>query len=544
MSQIEVNGTTIHYVDEGPRDAPALLFSPSMFFDHRMFAAQAARFSDRYRTVRYDLRGQGESQRHPREKLDMDTQADDAAALIEALGLRDVTFVGNSMGGFIGLRVAARRPDLVRSAVVMGTSADVEEQADAMDELIAALQEHGMAPVLDGVLHFMMGDTTLTDPSRADTLAQVRELLASRTPEYADAAWHIAHRKGILDELKDIKIPLTVVAGTEDHTYPPHKSQQIADGVPHAKLITMEKTGHVHALENPDAVNAVLDDHLAALDAPLFVRDSGEPDLPVLLALHSLFLDGEMFRGLAAAARGRFRTIVPDFRGQGATPGDGSPEITMDKCADDVERVLDDRGIREVHVVAQSMGGDVALRLAARRPDAVVSLALLGSSAQAEPPENVEAFEPIADAVAQHGFQGEVLESVMAIMFGETARNDPDRAQEVAGWRAQIAALPPALAPAIRGVIRRPSVIGLLPTIGAPTLVVSGTEDIARPPAWADQVAMAMPHAELWRLEGIGHSPTLEAPATVIPRVLDHAEAAAQAAGAGAGAPTAPPTPA
>jgi len=265
MPTIDVNATTLHYRDDGPHDAPALVFSPSMFFDGRMFAAQAAAFSDRYRVIRYDLRGQGESARHPRELLDMDTQADDAAALIEALGLAPCTFVGNSMGGFIALRLAARRPDLVRSAVVMGTSADIEEQADAMDGLIVALAEHGMEPVLDGVLQFMMGDTTLTDPSRAEVLAEVRALLASRTPEYADAAWHIAHRKGILDELPNITVPLTVVAGTEDHTYPPPKSEQIVAAVPHARLVMMERTGHVHALENPEAVNAVLEEHLAAL---------------------------------------------------------------------------------------------------------------------------------------------------------------------------------------------------------------------------------------------------------------------------------------
>jgi 3-oxoadipate enol-lactonase len=267
MATIEVNGTSVHYVDEGPRDAPALLFSHSMFFDHRMFVAQAEAFSDRYRVVRYDLRGQGESRRHPRELLDMDTQTEDAIALIEALGLRDVTFVGNSMGGFIGLRLAARHGDHIRSAVVMGTSGDVEEQAEGMDALAAAVLEHGMEPVLDGVLWFMMGDTTLNDPSRAEILAGARELLASRTPEYADAAWHIAHRPAILDELEDIKIPLTVVAGTEDHTYPPPKSEQIVAGVPHAKLVVMEQTGHVHALENPEAVNAVLEEHLAALGA-------------------------------------------------------------------------------------------------------------------------------------------------------------------------------------------------------------------------------------------------------------------------------------
>lgn len=269
MPTISVNGTTLNYLDDGPRDAPALVFSPSMFFDVRMFAAQAAALGDRYRVVRYDHRGQGDSARHPRDELDHDTLTEDVAALIEALGIAPVTFVGNSMGGFVGLRLAARRPELVRSLVVMGTSADVEEQADAMDELIDALAEHGMEPVLDGVLQFMMGDTTLTDPSRAEVLAEVTALLRSRTPEYADSAWHIAHRPAILGELPSITAPTVVVAGTEDHTYPPPKSEQIAALVPGAQLVVMQRTGHVHALENPEAVNEVLEEHLASLPAPV-----------------------------------------------------------------------------------------------------------------------------------------------------------------------------------------------------------------------------------------------------------------------------------
>ncbi|MET1133051.1 MAG: alpha/beta hydrolase [Aeromicrobium sp.] len=263
MPTIDVNGTTLYYEDDGPRDAPVLLMSASMFFDARMFQAQADQFADRYRVVRYDHRGQGRSARAPRDQLDYDTHTADVVALIDALDLAPVVFVGNSMGGFIGLRLAARHPELLRSAVVMGTSADVEEQADEMDQLVEVLAEHGMEPVLDGVLQFMMGTTTLTDPSRAEVLAGVRELLLSRGPEYADSAWNIAHRPGVLDELGDIAVPLVVVAGTEDATYPPAKSEQIVAGVPHAELIRMENTGHVHALENPEAVNEVLERHLA-----------------------------------------------------------------------------------------------------------------------------------------------------------------------------------------------------------------------------------------------------------------------------------------
>jgi 3-oxoadipate enol-lactonase len=267
MPDIDVNGTTLHYVEDGPPDAPALVFSPSMFFDVRMFAAQAEQFADRYRVVRYDLRGQGRSARMPREQLDMETQADDAAALIEALDLAPCVYAGCSMGGFIALRLAARRPELLRSAVVMGSSADAEEAVAEMDGLIEALGAHGMEPVLDGVLQFMLGDTTLTDPARAGLLADVREMLMTRGPEYADAAWHIPHRAGVLDELPGITVPVLVLAGAEDHTYPPVKSEQMAALIPGAELVVVEQAGHVLPLEHPEAVNAVLEDHLASLRA-------------------------------------------------------------------------------------------------------------------------------------------------------------------------------------------------------------------------------------------------------------------------------------
>ena len=109
MPSLDVNGTTLHYTDDGPRDAPALVLSHSLFFDHVMFDAQVEAFAGEYRVVRYDHRGQGASARAPREELDMDTLTADAAALIEALDLTTVTFLGNSLGGFVALRLAARR---------------------------------------------------------------------------------------------------------------------------------------------------------------------------------------------------------------------------------------------------------------------------------------------------------------------------------------------------------------------------------------------------------------------------------------------------
>ena len=85
MHDVRVNGTRLSYTDDGPRSAPALVFSHSLFFNSSMFEHQVAAFADRYRVICYDHRGQGASDRAPREKLDMDTLSEDAAGLIEGL---------------------------------------------------------------------------------------------------------------------------------------------------------------------------------------------------------------------------------------------------------------------------------------------------------------------------------------------------------------------------------------------------------------------------------------------------------------------------
>jgi len=252
----------------------------------------------------------------------------------------------------------------------------------------------------------------------------------------------------------------------------------------------------------------------------LYVRDTDEPDLPVVLALHSLFLDGRMFDGFVQAAGGRFRVIRPDFRGQGRSAAAGRDFIDMDTCTQDIIALADELALSQVHLLVQSMGGDVAFRVAAARPDLVRSMVVLGSSARAEPPDQLERFRKWVADVGAHGFVGSILDDTMAIMFGETTRRDPAKRDIVKLWESRIAALPKTLRPAMSGVIERGDVVHLLPKISAPVLIISGAEDLPRPPAWSDEVAAGLPNAELWRIQGIGHSPILEAPDVVLPRIL------------------------
>lgn len=267
---------------------------------------------------------------------------------------------------------------------------------------------------------------------------------------------------------------------------------------------------------------------VAVRDTILWVEDSGEADLPPILCLHSLFLDGRMFDALLSAAAGRFRVIRPDFRGQGSSAPATGDSVSMDCCADDVIALIETMRLPPVHLAAASMGGDVGVRVAARRPELFRSLVMMGSSVRSEPPEQLANFRGLLDRTRDGGFAGDDLDMMMGIMFGATTRAKPEAQPMLAHWRNRIGQLPPSTWPAMYGVLERPAAVDLLAQVTVPTLVYSSMDDVARPVEWSREVAEGIPGARLETLEGVGHSPILEAPNTVIPQMLAFMAAAEQ----------------
>src|SRR5258707_9601832 len=105
MARVKVNGVELNYQESGS-GPETIVFSHGLLMDHMMFESQRAAFEKQYRVIAYDHRGQGQSH-DPGQGYDMDTLADDAAALITALNAAPCHFAGLSMGGFVGMRLAA-----------------------------------------------------------------------------------------------------------------------------------------------------------------------------------------------------------------------------------------------------------------------------------------------------------------------------------------------------------------------------------------------------------------------------------------------------
>ncbi|HEY0904566.1 MAG TPA: alpha/beta fold hydrolase [Marmoricola sp.] len=242
-------------------------------------------------------------------------------------------------------------------------------------------------------------------------------------------------------------------------------------------------------------------------------RPPGRPDAPTLVLGHGLLFSTTMWRHQVEALRSDYRCVAVDWRGQGRSPA--APAYDMDSLYDDLVGVIEHLDVGPVHYAGLSMGGFVGLRLAARRPDLVRSLVLIDSSAGPEDPEKISRYRMLARIYGVVGLR--LLRSRVApIMFSRTFLDRPQGKAVVDTWVAELARQPRGpVKRAILGVTDRVPVLDEIDSITAPTLVLTGSADVATPVARADTIAGVIPGARLEVLTGVGHVSALEAPDAV-----------------------------
>lgn len=259
MPHLPVNGTRL-YVEEHGSGPETVVFAHGLLWSGRMFDAQVAALQDRYRCITYDLRGQGWSE-VTAEGYDLDTLTADAVALIDALGAAPCHFVGLSMGGFIGLRLAARHPELLRSLCLLETSADPEPAENVLRYrmLNFVARWFGLKLVAERVMPIMFGQTFLNDPARAEERALWKgRMIGNDRIGISRAVQGVIDREGVVDELDQIDVPTLIVVGDEDAATVPAKSERMHARIPHSELVVIPRAGHTSTVEEPEAVNSAL----------------------------------------------------------------------------------------------------------------------------------------------------------------------------------------------------------------------------------------------------------------------------------------------
>jgi 3-oxoadipate enol-lactonase len=267
MPVIEVNGTSLYYEDTGPGSTgETIVFSHGLLWSTELFAPQIEALRDRYRCIAWDHRGQGRSGADHRHTIGIELVWQDAVALLDALGLSRVHFAGLSMGGFVAMRVAARRPDLVDKLILIETSYDPEpiENVGRYRLLSAVTRTLGPRVVRSRAAPIMLGKTILGDPTRKADVARFTELMTRRRDIWK-AVNGVIDRAGIApSELSRITSPTLVIVGDEDVATPLAKAERIAAAIRGSQLVRVPRAGHSATVEEPAAVTSAISTFLAS----------------------------------------------------------------------------------------------------------------------------------------------------------------------------------------------------------------------------------------------------------------------------------------
>ena len=257
MPYAKINNCNYYYEKHGSGNE-TILFSHGLLWSGRMFYKQINYFKKNFTVITYDHRGQGRSE-VTKKGYDMDALYEDLVALLKYLGLKKVHLGGLSMGGFVVMRLASRRPDLVRSLILMETSAEIEPNTFKYSILKIVVQLFGVKAVVKPVMKIMFGDKFLTDPDRKEEKIEWTNELLKNNKSIALAVTGVIERKAIFQELKNITCPTLILVGTQDIGTTPEKADFIHSKIKNSKLKYIEGGGHTSCIEEPERYNIEID---------------------------------------------------------------------------------------------------------------------------------------------------------------------------------------------------------------------------------------------------------------------------------------------
>lgn len=236
------------FEDGGGRGEPVLL-AHAIGTDRRMWDPVAALLPPRLRLIRIDARGHGASPVPPR-PYSLEALADDAARLLDRLGIERAHWVGLSMGGMAGQAMALAHPDRLASLVIANsTSAYGPDGPATWRARIEAVEKGGLEAIAKTVEARYFSEAFRRD--RADVVADVMQrFLATPRDGYLGCCEAIAG----LDytaHLPRIAAPTLVIAGEADAGTPPAMSEAMARAIPGARLAVIPGAAHLSAVEKP-----------------------------------------------------------------------------------------------------------------------------------------------------------------------------------------------------------------------------------------------------------------------------------------------------
>lgn len=247
----------LNYATFGDSSYPALIFSNSLGTNYHMWQPQIDALQNDYFIICYDTRGHGKSSA-PAGPYSLDQLGQDVINLLDHLNIDKAFFCGISMGGMTGQWLAINQPDRFYHLMLCNTAAKIGNEA-AWTERAQLVREQGLAPIAaTAASRWFTADFIDNYPEVVKSLSGA--LAAGGSEGYASCCEALS-TADTRAQLKNIRIPVTVVAGSEDPVTTVADGQYMVDHIPNAKLAIIDAS-HISNIEQPEVFNQYVRQYL------------------------------------------------------------------------------------------------------------------------------------------------------------------------------------------------------------------------------------------------------------------------------------------
>lgn len=258
MPICKANGIDMRYELSGAESAPVLVFSHSLGGSLSIWDKQAGDFEKSFHVLRYDTRGQGESEVTPG-PYTFEILGHDLLGLMDALGIARASFCGISMGGMVGQWLAIHTPQRIDNLVLCDTAAKIGTD-ESWNQRIAAVETEGLPAMAKSIV-----DRWITPEfSRAhpEERANLEAGLARCSPDGYVACCAALRDADFREDLPQISVRTLVVYGEQDQTATETDARLMAERIAESALVSLP-AAHLSNIEAAEQFNAAVGRFLA-----------------------------------------------------------------------------------------------------------------------------------------------------------------------------------------------------------------------------------------------------------------------------------------
>ena len=246
--------TIIHYMDRGGTNGNVIVFANSLGTDCRLWDKIIHKLPASTRIITYDKRGHGLSQ-EPETDISLEDLATDISNLADYLSLRNVTFVGISIGGMIGQVLASIRPDIVSKLVLCDTAVKIGTK-EIWDQRIDLVNEVGLAGISRSILERWFSKQYMAQNFNEMELFR-RMLQNTSTSGYIKCCKAISETD-LTSFTSNLRQPTLVLGGSDDISTPPKLVEETARMINLSEFRIIKNSGHLPCVDNPEVFVSLL----------------------------------------------------------------------------------------------------------------------------------------------------------------------------------------------------------------------------------------------------------------------------------------------